>query len=90
MQPWLDAKGHARLHAVVRDRPGCIVFEVDVKMESQAVYSHGRQSYYWLCVYCYVHVGALTMQDRRQMREGFTELVALQMGVPYKMRGKVR
>lgn len=88
--PWLDSSGHMRLHATVKDRPGCVVFEVEVKISSAPDPSPfgNKQAFYWSCVACHVVTEPLTLADRRQMRQGYVDLVAIKMGRPYKMRGK--
>lgn len=90
VDPWLDSSGHMRLHATVKDRPGCVVFEVEVKIEDVPNPDPfgNTQAFYWACVACHVVTGPLTMAQRRQMRQGYVDLVAIKMGRPYKMRGK--
>lgn len=90
VDPWLDSKGDMRLHATVKDRPGCVVFEVEVKISNAPDPSpfDNRQAFYWSCVFCSVVPGPLSMAQRRQMRQGYVDLVAIKMGRPYKMRGK--
>lgn len=90
VDPWLDSKGDMRLHATVKERPGCVVFEVEVKIAVAPDPSpfDNRQSFYWSCVACHVVTAPLTMAERRQMRQGYVDLVSIKMGRPYKMRGK--
>ena len=88
--PWLDSRGNMRLSGTVKDRPGCVVFEVEVKVAAeQRPAGFGRnQAYYWTCVFCHVAPGALSMEERRRMRLGFLDLVSIKMGRPYRLRGK--
>ena len=90
VDPWLDSSGNMHLHATVKDRPGCVVFEVAVKVAvEQRPAGFGRnQAYYWSCVFCHVAPGALSMEERRRMRLGFLDLVSIKMGRPYILRGK--
>ena len=82
VDPWLDSRGNMRLSGTVKDRPGCVVFDVSAKAKG------GPSGPYWVRVGCHVIETPLSMEERRRMRLGFLDLVSIKMGRPYILRGK--
>lgn len=82
VDPWLDSAGNMRLSCSVKERPGCVVFDVSAKAKG------GPSGPYWVRVGCHVIETPLSMEERRGLRRGFLDLMEIKMGRPYILRGK--